>query len=277
MLQHTAGPVALAYDIQGSGPLLVFLHGIGGNRRNWTGQLAHFQDRFCTVAWDARGYGASDDAPTPLRFSDFADDLHRLLDHFGAARAHLVGLSMGGMILQDFYGRYADRVATLTLADTSVGFGAASEAHKRDFLARRLEPLERGLTPVDIAPSVVKVLVAPQASAEARACLHASLAALRIASYTQALQAIVTTDFRALVPHIAVPTLVLVGAEDRVTPPAASQFLAQHIPQARLVQLPGAGHLTNIEQPTAFNTALSTFLEPYAGCASVVVQPALSH
>ncbi len=105
-VQRTSGPVSIAYEVQGSGPLVVFLHGIGGNRTNWYEQLDHFGDRFCAVTWDARGYGASDDSPQPLKFSDYADDLNRLLDHFKAERAHLVGLSMGGMIIQDFYDRY---------------------------------------------------------------------------------------------------------------------------------------------------------------------------
>ncbi|MGH7966696.1 MAG: alpha/beta fold hydrolase, partial [Candidatus Binatia bacterium] len=93
--RQTDGPVSIAYDIEGSGPLIVFLHGIGGNRTNWQAQLAHFGVRFCAVAWDARGYGASDDSPQTLQFSDYADDLVRLLDHLKAERAHLVGLSMG--------------------------------------------------------------------------------------------------------------------------------------------------------------------------------------
>ena len=103
--RHTPDPVSIAYDIVGSGPLLVFLHGIGGNRTNWTAQLEFFGSRFCAVAWDARGYGDSHDSPQTLRFGDYADDLSRLLDHLRAERAHLVGLSMGGMILQDFYDR----------------------------------------------------------------------------------------------------------------------------------------------------------------------------
>ena len=139
--RHTGGPVAIAYDMAGSGPLVVFLHGIGGNRTNWYGQLEHFSNRFCAVTWDARGYGASNDSPQTLKFSDFADDLLRLLDHCKAERAHLVGLSMGGMIVQDFYGRHPERVATLALVDTSSGFGGVPEAARRDFLARRLDPL----------------------------------------------------------------------------------------------------------------------------------------
>ena len=136
-VQRTTGPVSLAYEAQGSGPLVVFLHGIGGNRTNWYEQLDHFGDRFCAVTWDARGYGASDDPPQTLQFGDYADDLNRLLDHFKAERAHLVGLSMGGMIIQDFYARYPQRVATLSLVDTSSGFGGTSEEVTRDFLSHQ--------------------------------------------------------------------------------------------------------------------------------------------
>jgi len=268
-LHNTPGPVSLAYEMQGRGPLVVFLHGIGGNRTNWYGQLDHFSDKFCAVTWDARGYGASDDSPQTLKFSDYADDLVRLLDHLKADRAHLVGLSMGGMILQDFYSRYAGRVATLALVDTSAGFGAASEDAKRDFLARRLDPLEKGQTPKDIAPAVVQVLASRHATQTAREQLIASLSALRVEPYKQALHAIVTTDFRPMLSHITVPTLVMVGDEDIVTPPAASEFLAEQIPGASLIRIAQAGHLTNIEKPAEFNAALRSFLERYAERASL--------
>ena len=268
--RRTIGPVAIAYDIAGSGPLVVFLHGIGGNHSNWQGQVAYFAVRFCAVAWDARGYGASDDPPQTLKFSDYADDLMRLLDHLRAERAHLVGLSMGGMILQDFYGRYADRVATMALVDTSVGFGSVSAEVRRDFLARRLDPLEQGLTLADIAPGVVEVLVAKSATAAARQRLRASIEALHVAAYKQALHAVITTDFRAVLPHINVPTLVIVGDEDVVTPPTDSEFLTRNIAGAELVSIPGAGHLTNIETPEAFNAVLEAFLNLYASRASVV-------
>jgi 3-oxoadipate enol-lactonase len=268
VMRRTPGPVAIAYDIAGGGPLVVFLHGIGGNRSNWEGQVEYFGGQFCAVAWDARGYGASDDPPQQLTFSDYAEDLRRLLDHLQAERAHLVGLSMGGMILLDFYGRYAERVATLSLVDTSAGFGSASEEVRREFLARRLDPLERGLGPADIAPGVVDVLVAKNAPAVVRARMRASIEALRIEPYKQALRAIVTTDFRAVLPRIAAPTLVIVGEEDVVTPPADSDFLAKNIHGAALIRIQGAGHLTNLEQPEAFNLALEAFLRRHAHRAS---------
>jgi 3-oxoadipate enol-lactonase len=269
-VQRTAGPVSLAYEAQGSGPLVVFLHGIGGNRTNWYEQLNQFGDRFCAVTWDARGYGASDDPPQTLKFSDYADDLNRLLNHLKADRAHLVGLSMGGMIIQDFYDRYPQRVATLSLVDTSAGFGVASEEAKRDFLSRRLDPLEKGLTPADIAPGVVEVLAGKSASETVRVKLRASISALRAEPYKQALHAIVTTDFRTVLPKITVPTLVIVGDEDIVTPPPASDFLVANIPGASLVTIPQAGHLTNIERPEAFKAALRPFLEQHAQRAATI-------
>src|SRR5260370_26636671 len=100
---YIPGPPRIAVDRCGAGPLVIFMHGIGGNRSNWHDQLPEFGSHFHAVAWDGRGYGASDDYEGPLDFSDFGRDLARLLTHFGAARAHGVGLSMGGVIASDFY------------------------------------------------------------------------------------------------------------------------------------------------------------------------------
>lgn len=112
----------IALSVAGSGPLVVLLHGIGGHRRHWDDQLAAFGAHFTAAAWDARGYGDSDDYDGALAFSDFSADLLRVLDFFGAARAHLVGLSLGGRIARDFALRHPERVATLVLANTTAGF-----------------------------------------------------------------------------------------------------------------------------------------------------------
>ena len=96
----------IAVDYAGQGDLVVFLHGIGGNRRNWRAQLPVFAAAgFRAVAWDARGYGDSDDYDGPLDFYAFRDDLARVLDHFSAETANIVGLSMGGRIAASFHAK----------------------------------------------------------------------------------------------------------------------------------------------------------------------------
>ena len=116
------GAPRIAYEAAGAGPTVVFMHGIGGNRSNWREQLAALAPEFRAVAWDARGYGDSDDYAGPLAFPDFAADLLRLLDHLDVERAHLVGLSMGGRIAMDFYEAHTSRVASLVLCDTFPGY-----------------------------------------------------------------------------------------------------------------------------------------------------------
>ena len=261
------GALNLAYAKEGTGPVVIFMHGIGGNRTNWDEQQTGLSNRYCTIAWDARGYGDSDDPVNPLKFSDFADDLNTLLDHLGVQTAHLVGLSMGGMIAQDFYGRYTDRVATLTLADTSQGFGAATEADRRDFLAPRLKPLQEGQTPADLAPKMIDVLTGSKATENVRQRLFNSLSAVRTEPYIQALKAIVTTDFRKVLPKIDVPTLIIVGTEDKILPISESRALADAIPGSELALIEHAGHLTNIEAPGRFNTIIGNFLRRHASQA----------
>jgi pimeloyl-ACP methyl ester carboxylesterase len=250
--------------------VVVFLHGIGGNRSNWTAQLEHLSPHYCAVAWDARGYGDSDDPPTPLAFSDFADDLARLLDHLRAERAHLVGLSMGGIIAHDFDSRYGHRVASMTLANTTSGLGHYPPERVEALLASRLKPLEAGLTTAQMGEALLAELVGPQTAPEHRAQLFRSLAALRVEPYKQALRAIVTTDFRAHLPTVTVPTLVITSEHDQVVPPAVSRAMADAIPRAELVTIPRAGHLSNIEQAALFNAALTAFLDRHARRASVL-------
>src|SRR5262245_58354772 len=157
----THGPISIAYELAGAGPVVVFLHGLGGSRTSWQPQLEALAEQFCVVAWDARGTGASDDPPTELRFSDFADDLRRLLDHLGVERAHLVGQSMGALTIQEFCGRAPERVASVILSGTNPGLAALGEESQRRFLQQRLEPLERGLPLPDFFRSLVPRLLGP--------------------------------------------------------------------------------------------------------------------
>lgn len=251
----------IAVEHGGAGPLVLFLHGVGGNRSNWRPQLAALASRFHVAAWDARGYGDSDDAPGGLSMADFSADVLRVLDRFGADRAHLVGLSMGGLIAQDFAHRHPDRVRSLVLADTGTGLrDGQDDRWVEPFLRARREPLLAGRTPAEIAPELARSLLSPAAPAEAVGQAVASLAAVRTRSYLAALEAV--TRYRMVLDHarVAAPVLVLVGAEDSLTPPRVARDLAARIPGARLAVIEGAGHLSNVERPGAFGALLLEFL-----------------
>jgi len=257
------GTPRLAYDEVGIGEPVIFLHGIGGNRTNWRDQLQSFAAvGRRAIAWDARGWGGSDDYDGPLEFSDFSADLSRLMQHLEIAQADFVGLSMGGLILQDFVLRRPGQVRSLVLADTSrppmIDMGAR---WVEEFLAARRTPLLAGKTPADIAPVVALALTGSKAAPEVVKRVQDSLAVLRKDSYLKAME----TVTRHVIPQegyaaIAAPVLVLVGAEDKLTTPDAALRLSSVIPGAHLVVIRDAGHLSNMEQPAAFDDAVFRFL-----------------
>jgi len=262
--EYVPGAPRIAYDRAGAGPLIVFLHGIGGNRTNWRGQLGPFAKAGCTaVSWDGRGYLGSDDYDGPLDFGDFAADLVRLLDHLGVKRAHLCGLSMGGRIAQDFYFKHSERVATMTLCDTHGGFSHLTPEQRADYVAARRDPLLDGKEPRDIAPGLVERLAGPNAPEAVRRELFESLAALRKHSYIKSLEATVNQDTIGDLSTIDVPTHFIVGEHDRLTTPEIVERMAKQVRGSRYTLIEDAGHLVNLEKPEAFNATALDFLTPY--------------
>ncbi|MBI1201263.1 MAG: alpha/beta fold hydrolase [Rhodopseudomonas sp.] len=240
------------------------MHGIGGNRRNWYDQIDAFAPYFHAVAWDARGYGDSDDYEGPLDFRSYADDLARVLDYFNADRAHVVGLSMGGRIAMDFASRYGSRLLTLTLCDTHKGFAGFSEEKKKAFIASRKEPLLAGKEPKDIAEPVARTLVGPNATEEAFRSLVDSMSRLHKESYIKSIEASVMLDVRNDLGSIKAPTLVVVGSEDKLTNVDMARELVGDIPGAELTVIDDAGHLSNIEKPAEFSAAVLGFLKRHS-------------
>lgn len=265
-LTHIGPAPRIAVEHAGSGPLVVLLHGVGGGRQNWRAQLDALAPCFTAAAWDARGFGASDDYDGPLDFADFSADLLRVLDHFGAARALLVGLSMGGRIALDFYGRHPGRVAALALADTSLARrGPRKEEEIAAWLDARRRPLvEEGKEPRDIAEGIARSLVDPEAAPAAFAHMVASIAALRKGSYLKTLETVTRYEGFPPFERVGVPTLVLTGERDRIAPPELARATAEAIPGARLAILPGVGHMSNLEDPEGFNAAVLPFLLEHA-------------
>ena len=238
-----------------------FFQTLGESADEITLKMEPFAAQYHAVAWDARGYGDSDDYEGPLNFGFYADDVVRVLDHFGAKRAHVVGLSMGGRIAMDFVARYADRLLSLTLCDTHKGFAGFSDEKKKAFIASRKEPLLAGKEPKDIAEPVARTLVGPNATPDAFAQLVDSMTRLHKASYVKSIEASVMMDVRSDLGGIKVPTMVVVGSEDRLTTVDMARELAAEIPGAELTIIDDAGHLVNIEKPAEFNAAVLGFLK----------------
>ena len=241
----------MALSVEGEGTLLLFLHGIRGSRRHWARQVEFFSQHFRAAAWDARGYGDSDDYDGALRFDEhFTADVLRVADYFGARKMHLVGLSMGGRIARNFALRHPERLRSLVLAGTSPGFDALSGEEVKRFVAER-----RNAT-----PEGVRRLLGSRAVAGAYEQLLESVQRVHQASYEKTLEASVAQDRAAPIEQIEVPTLVITGDEDKVYPPAMAKDIARRIPGAELFTMPGVGHLSNLEQPDEFNQAVLNFL-----------------
>jgi len=266
ILSERIGPIPhIAVDSCGEGELLILLHGIGGNKRNWASNIEPFGRHFKTVAWDARGYGESDDYEGELEFTDFAYDLDRVLDYFGAEKAHLLGLSMGGRIALSYYETHRHRVSSLTLCDTYKGFRHFTKEQQDEFIRLRKEPLLAGKEPSDIAPIVAETLIGNPANRSAFDQLVDSMSRLHKESYIKAIEASAQSDHADNLGQITVPTLVVVGSLDRLTPPALARDIADQIPGARLEIIDGAGHLSNIEEAEAFNKVVLDFLQNLPG------------
>ena len=267
---YRIGPAPrIAVEARGQGPLVVLLHGIGANRHMWRHQLDALAEDFTVAAWDARGYLDSDDYEGALRFEAFAEDLERVLDGFGCERAHLIGASMGGRIAIDFYARQPQRVASLVLADTSAGSPVqASPERIEEFLALRRKPLLEGKSPADIAPSLARTLVSANCPANVFEEAVTILSSLRPSSYLKTLETVTRFNSFPRFESVKAPTLVIVGEHDRIATPEYARQMADRIPGARFRILSGVGHLSNMENPTAFNEAVLEFLAPLAALAS---------
>ncbi len=255
------GTPRLAYEAAGSGAPVIFLHGIGGNRSNWSPQLEALASDYLAVAWDARGYGDSDDYDGPLEFADFSHDLRRLIDHLDVERAHLCGLSMGGRIALDFFDHYPARVASLILADTFPGFDTSfTQAGRERFVRERRQPLIEGKQLTDIAPLVAPTLLSPKAPATVVQKLVDSMCMLHKDSYIKTIEGMTMYQPVTDVSTIPVPVQIIVGADDKLTPLSISERMAAAIPDARLLVLDDTGHVSNLENPQAFNACVRSFL-----------------
>lgn len=246
-------------------PSIVFLHGIGGRASGWAAiQQACAEAGYASLAWDMPGYG---DSPLldPCTFDGLADALAALMDAQGLSKAVLVGHSLGGMVALQMWARHPGRVAALVLAASSPAFGQGSGDFQQAFIAQRLAPLEAGKSMQDVADGLIPTMVAPGFDGPGLAQAKACMGSITPVAYKAALGALVQFEQRAALPTITVPTLCIAAEHDRTAAPAVVQRMADKIPHAESVCLPGVGHLLTFEQPAQFAAQLLSFLQRSSG------------
>jgi len=242
---------------------LIFLHGIGGAARSWRQQLGTFGNRFRAIAWDMPGYGGS--APlASVSIAALAEALQQFIEQLGAARPVLVGHSIGGMIVQKWLVQFPNLARAVVLAQTSPAFGKADGDWQKSFIAARLGPLDRGETMKSLAPSLVQELVGDDPDPKGMEVARECMGSVPEASYRAMMLALIGFDQRSTLGDISVPTLLLSGSKDNNAPAPMMAKTATYIPGAEYVELPGVGHLANLERPDTFDEALGRFLNSLA-------------
>jgi 3-oxoadipate enol-lactonase len=255
-----SGEPLISFKEIGNGPPVIFLHGIGGNSDNWISQLYAISNNFTSIAWDARGYGESDDYDGPLKFEDFSNDLVRLMDFKNIEKAHLVGLSMGARILMNFFPNYKDRVASLVLCDCFFDYKVLSKDKQKEFIDLRQKPLKDGKSLHDIAPALIKSLVGPCCSIEAKNSIKNSFLKIHINSYLKTIAESISYNASNNLSKFDVPTHLIYGEFDKLTPLEIGLMAKERIKNSSMSIIKNAGHLSNIEQPDCFNNILIKFL-----------------
>lgn len=232
---------------------IVFLHGVGSDKSVWRPQVAHFGRSRRALALDYPGYGESDPAPGAGR-DDFAAAMLAAMDALDIDRAHVCGLSLGGVIAIAMHAAAPDRCASLVLADSFAVHPDGKAICQRSIDASRTMPMR------DLAEARVDMLLGSAATGELRAEVVETMAAIDPDAYRMGAEAVWLADQRDRAIAIRVPTLVICGDEDRITPPTLSQELAALIPFADLAIIGASGHLANAEQPALFNMNVDVFL-----------------
>jgi len=255
----TAAGLKIGYREAGSGPAIVFLHGIGSSSEGWEAQLAHFGKTHRAIAWDAPGYGGSGDLdPLAPAASDYANALAGLLDALGIARATLVGNSLGALMTASFVRRHPARVTALVLSDAAAGHGKLDAEERNEKLMQRLDDVAE-LGPAGMAEKRVGKLLGPKAVPGARNAALRVMSKIRPKGYGQAARMLSLADIFAELAGCRAAALVVCGAEDLVTPPEGNRKIAAAL-GAKFELIEGIGHLPYVEAPECFNALVGAFL-----------------
>ena len=261
--------LGITHTTKRPGPLVLFLHGIGGNRGNWLRQLQAVAPFAQATALDLRGYGQSALGPNQSRVDDYCDDILRVMSHFNKDKCILVGLSYGSWIATSFAMRFVEKLSGLVLSGGCTGMSEACADERAAFLASRQRPLDEDKTPADFAPAVVNVIAGPHASEQNRGELLAAMSAIPSATYRDAVWCFTHPEEVFDFARLSCPILMMTGEQDRMAPPSEIRNVAARIASAsplvnvRFEIIAGAGHVCNIEQPNTYNHHLTQFIKTH--------------
>lgn len=250
IIETARGRIGVIEAGSGDETPIVFLHGVGSDKSVWRPQLDHFGKRRRALAFDYPGYGESDLIPDATR-DGFAAAMLTAMDALGIGEAHVCGLSLGGVIAIAMHSAAPDRCASLILADSFAAHPQGQAIYDRSMAAsqdiRALAEARVGALLVSEDPAIRSEVVETMASIDPEA-------------YRVGARAVWLADQRDRAAAIRVPTLVICGEEDAITPPSLSEELVSLVPDSKLRIIPGASHLANLDKPAEFNRAIDDFL-----------------
>lgn len=251
--------LSIAYERAGEGPPLILLHGFFCDRSTWRRQLDALCDEFTVVAWDAPGCGESSDPPETFRMPDYAACLAAFIDRLALGRPHVLGLSLGSAIALELYHRHPAIPQTLVLASAYAGWAGSLppevvEQRLRLTIAQTYRP------PAEWVAEWTRGLVTESAPADIVKEVSDMVSAFHPAGARAMTRAGAESDLRTVLPTISVPTLLLYGDRDVRSPLDIARDIQARIPKSKLVVIPAAGHLCNVEAPDRFNAEVRSFL-----------------
>jgi pimeloyl-ACP methyl ester carboxylesterase len=252
-----ANGLEIGFQRVGEGPPLVLVQGAAVDGRMWLPQLAALADEFTVVAWDEPGAGRSSDVPPDFALADYASCLAALIETLGLGPAHVAGLSWGGTVAQELYRLRPELVATMILAGSYAGWkGSLTEQE----VSARVEGVHQMLAaPAEEFDPTLPGLFAAGPPPEFVPLLEEIARDVRPESLRIQLSVMAETDQRDLLPRIAVPTLLIWGELDARSPLSVARQFEEAIPNTTLVVIPACGHVSNLEQPEAFNRTVREF------------------
>lgn len=250
--------LSIAYTKTGSGPAIVLLHGFTQDSRVWKLQIESLSKNFTVIAWDAPGAGLSSDPTEKFTIADWTDCLAGLMDSEGIKKAHILGISWGGLLAQEFYKRYPDRVLSLILTDTTVGWtGALSDSVANARLAACIH--DSSLPTQDFVLKYLSGMFSDSVPSTIKDELARIMNDTHPIGFRLMATAVAIADTRALLPTIKAPTLLIWGESDKRSPLSAAYQMRDAIHGAKLEIISGAGHISNMEKPIQFNKVVKDF------------------